>query len=553
MQRAVLLIVALVTLFMVGFPLVWLALGGFGIPDAPSLDAFTTVFSSRANRQALFNTVILALGTGLLAMAFGVPLAWLTARTDMRGKGAIGAGVALAYMIPPYLSALSYIVLAAPRSGYVNRWLGGLVHADHGPFNIFSMTGVIFVISLHTFPFVYFLTYSALRSIDGGLEQSAQLLGSSRGRIFRTVTLPLIAPAVTAGTLLAATASMALFGPQAFLGIPGHVDFLPTRLYAQLQTFPPRFPDASALASMLVLLTVGALFVQRLSLQGKSYVTVAGKATQNAPFALGRWSIPALIFSWTVLLLSVILPMGILALLSLSKDWIASMSPANWTLANYAFALFQEPTAQHGIFNSLRLATAAATIAIVFALFIAYIDLRTKMRGRRFLDYLTVIPLGLPGIVLALGLLEGWIRIPLPIYGTIWILLIAYVVRFLPLAVRSANSSLLQIDPSLEEVGRITGASWLRVVRTVSVPLLRPGLLIGWILVFVPAFADLSATILLYSPGNETIAVAIYRLNSLGRLEIVAALSMVGFAVTAAVLLIVTRLAGRSLAEAVSV
>lgn len=546
-QPVVLVLVAAATLMLVAYPLVWLFLGSLGVPREISLDAFVATVAEASYRKPLINTLVLAVGTGLASLILGVPLAWATARTDLPAKRGLHAAVALAYMLPPYLTALAYITLAAPNSGYLNRVFVSLTGAESGLFDIFTFAGVVFVISLHLFPLVYFFTYTALLSVDGALEQSAQILGAGRFHILRKITLPLVTPAITAGTLLVAVHSMALFGPQIFLGTPAGVSFLPTHIFGQLQRFPPQFANASALAFVLLILTVVGLFVQRALLERKSYVTVTGKAGRAAVVGLKRWRWPLLVFCWGVATVAVILPLGFLITASLSKNWLDPFGPANWTLSNFSYALFEEQVSQRGILNSLRLAAGAATLCMCLGLFIAYIDLRTQTRGRRSLDYLAIIPLGLPGIVLGLGLIQGWIRVPLPIYGTIWILLIAYMARGLPLAVRSANTSLLQIDPSLEEAGRIAGATWFRSLAKITFPLLRPGILVGWVLVFIPTLGELSATVLLYTQGTETISIAIFRLQELGRLEVVAALAVVTVVITLLALALVMRVAGRGI------
>lgn len=544
-QQVVLILVALTTLVLVAYPLVWLFLGSLDLPGEASLQAFEELFTETAHRQALLNTLILAAVTGVASAILGVPLAWAAARTDLPAKGWLHAAVALTYMLPPYLTALAYITLAAPNSGYLNRLVVTLTGAESGPFNLFTFGGVAFVIALHVFSLVYFFTYTALLSVDGALEQSAQILGAGRLQILRTVTLPLVAPAITSGVLLAGIHSMALFGPQSFLGTPANVSFLPTHIYGQLRRFPPQLDEASALASVLVVLTVAGLFVQRAFLERKSYVTVTGKGGRAELLRLRRWKWPLMGYCWGVISIAVILPLGFLVTASFSESWLEPFGPSNWTFANYSYAIFEEQTSRRGIINSLRLAAGAATLCMVLGLFIAYIDLRTRARGRRLLDYLAIIPLGLPGTVLGLGLLQGWIRVDFPIYATIWILLIAYIVRFLPVAVRGANTSLLQLDPSLEEAGRITGATWFRSLTRITFPLLRPGLLVGWVLVFVPTIGELSATILLYTQGTETIPIAIFRLQELGRLEVVAALAVVTVVITLVALVIAVRVAGR--------
>jgi iron(III) transport system permease protein len=536
---------ALVLLALVGYPLLWLLLGALGLPNEIGLDHFARVYARTQNFEPLKNTLILALGTGVLSVVLGVPLAWATARSNVPLRRSIHALVALSYITPPYLTALAYIILLGPDAGYFNRVLRWLLGLEAGPFNVFSMGGIIFVIGIHVFAFTYFLTYTALQAVDAALEESAQVLGAGRWTVTRRITLPLVAPAITGGALLSAVDSMALFGPQAFLGLPAQIVFLPTRIYGLLGSYPPRWGDASALSLMLVLLTVAGLVVQRGYLERRSFVTVSGRGVRTQRMRLGAWKWPLLAFCLLVVFLSAVAPVAVLTGAAFSKSWIAPLLPDNFTLAHFRSALLDDQVAVRGIVNSFKLATGAALITVLLGLAIAYIDLRTRMRGRRLLDYLAILPLGLPGTVMAVGILLAFIRPPLVLYGTIWILLVAYVARFVPLAVRSANATLRQIDPSLEEAARITGASWFQSIRLVLLPIARPGLIVAFLLVFIPALSELSATILLYTSGTETIAVAIFRLNDLGQLEVVAALAVFTLAVILAVSLALNWVAGR--------
>ena len=282
---------------------------------------------------------------------------------------------------------------------------------------------------------------------------------------------------------------------------------------------------------VLVLLTVIGLAVQRSYLERRSYVTVGGRGLRTNRISLGAWRWPLLLFCIAVVFFSAVAPIGVLVLTAFSKSWADPPSLSNFTLAHFATALFFDQVSVRGIVNSTKLATAAAAVALVIGASVAYLDLRTSVRGRRLLDYLAILPLGLPGTVMAVGILLAFLRLPVPIYGTIWILLAAYVARFVPLATRSASATFRQIDASLEEAGRITGASWSVAVRRILFPLSRPGLLVAFLLVFIPSFSELSATILLYAGGTETIAIAIYRLNDLGQLEVVSALAVFTIAV----------------------
>ncbi len=325
---------------------------------------------------------------------------------------------------------------------------------------------------------------------------------------------------------------MALFGPQAFLGLPAQITFLPTRIYGVIGAYPPRWSEASALSLALVLLTAVGLLLQRGYLERRSHTTVGGRGLRIEPTRLGNWKWPLLGFCGAVVFLSAVAPVVVLVVAAFSRSWIAGLVPGNFTLEHFKEALVSNQIAGRGIFNSFRLAAVAGICATLVGAAVAYIDLRTRARGRRLLDYLAILPLGLPGTVMAVGVLLAFIRPPFAIYGTIWILLVAYVARFVPLAARSANATLRQIDPSLEEAARISGASRLGAMWHVLLPLSRSGLAVAFLLVFIPALSELSATILLYTGGTETIAVAIYRLNDLGQLEVVAALAVFVITVT---------------------
>ena len=543
-QPLVLGVAVVLLLAIVAYPLTWLLLGAFGLPQGFGFENIQRVFTRPANYAALLNTLQLALGAGLMSVVLGVPLAWAVARSDMKLRRVVHALVALSYITPPYLTALAYTILAGPDAGHFNRLLRAVFGFARGPLDIFSMPGVIFVIGIHVFAFTYFLTHGALRSIDASLEESAQILGARRWQTILRVNLPLVAPAISGGALLAAIDSLALFGPQALIGMPAQIVFLPTRIYGTIGSYPPRWGEASALSLMLVLLTVAGLAVQRYFLERRSYVTVGGKGARTQVIRLGGWRWVLLGYCLVVVFFSAVAPIGVLALTAFSKSWIAAPGPANFTLAHFHTALFQDQVAVRGILNSLRLATGAALLAVAIGAAVAYLDLRSTLRFRRVLDYLAILPLGLPGTVMAVAVLLAFIRVPLPIYGTMWILLIAYVARFTPFATRSANAVFRQIDPSLEEAGRIVGASWWQAIRRILVPLARPGLLVAFLLVFIPAFSELSATILLYTGGTETIAIAIYRLNDLGQLEVVSALAVFTIAVVLGLSALVNLLSG---------
>jgi iron(III) transport system permease protein len=288
---------------------------------------------------------------------------------------------------------------------------------------------------------------------------------------------------------------------------------------------------------------VGALFLQRSFLARRSYVTLAGKGSRPQFIDLGhaRWIL--LGFAILVFIVAIVLPYSALVAVSLSKSWGLAFWK-NLTLANYNFILFEYDVTQRAILNSLFLATLAALIAVFLGAVIGWIDLRTDMPGRKLLDYAALIPLGLPGIVMAVALIQFWLTMPLALYGTLTILLLAYAGRYVPLGARAANASLRQVDPSLEESARILGASWGTTMREVTLPLIRPGLFAGWLLVFVPAIQELSASILLFSSSSITLAVAVYNLYETGYTEPVAALAIINVVIIVVAIWIANRLSG---------
>ena len=548
-ERIALGLAALVLVILVVYPGAWLFLGSLGVPRELTLDHILATIQQSQYIEPLVNTLILGFAVSFLVLIAGVPMAWAVTRTDMPGQGFFRSAPAIAFLTAPYLSALAYIMLLGPNAGLLSKFIMSVTGLQELPISIFGIGGVAFVISCHLFPYAFFLTSSSLDSMDASLEESAQILGANKLKTMWRVTLPLVLPGITSAALLAFVASIALFGPQAFLGLPGRVYFLPTKIFVLLSLYPPRFAEASALGLGIIVLTAFALYVQRTVLEKKSFVTVSGKGTRPARMKLGPWKWVMLAYSSLIILVSVVLPYSVFIVAAFSKQWLDGPSLSNFTLQNFPYVLFEDDRTTRAIGNSFMLATGVATVTVLLGFLIAFIDLRTQTRGRRVLDYLSILPLGIPGIVLAVGLLQAWIRSPIMIYGTIWIIFIGYMTRYVPLAVRSANTALRQIDPTLEEASRIAGGSWLMTMRRITVPLIKPGILVGWTLVFVPTLQEMSTSILLYTQGTEVISVMIYKLNELGLFEAIAALAMITVVLAMTILLIVRKLAGASLEQ----
>jgi iron(III) transport system permease protein len=537
MGGAILALVILVVL-----PLLSLLLGSVRGEDGLSLDHVAEVLSGRLYVTALKNSLTLGAWTGLFSTVIGLTLAWAVARTDVPGKPLLQLTATLSYLSPPFLTAIAFTYLFSPNAGLINVFMRDVAGLDWLTFNIFSMPGLVLVTVMHTFPFVYLLAASALQSVDASYEEAAQILGAGKLRTALAITAPLVAPAVLSGALLGFVNAIALFGSQAIIGLPGRIVTLPTRIYA-LFDYPPEYGLASALSLVFVLITVMALYLQRAFLARRSYVTLSGKGSRAQLQRLGRLRWVLFGIGIAIFIVAILAPFSTLIAVSFSKSWGLDF----WkglTFANYKFILFDYDVTRRAILNSLMLATIAATAAVLLGAVIGWIDLRTRIPGRRLLDYFALIPLGLPGIVVAVALIQFWLAMPLALYGTLAILLLAYVGRYIPLGVRAANAALRQIDPSLEESAQILGASWLTTMREVTLPLIRPGLFAGWLLVFVPVIQELSASILLFSSSSITLAVAIYNLYETGYIEPVAALAMVNMVIIAAAIWVANKIGG---------
>ncbi len=529
---------------LVGAPLVALGVQSITVDGRLSLEAYGSVVGRSLYYQSLLNTLAVGAGAAVLSVVFGTPIAWIVARTDAPFRRVIRTTVTAAYIAPPFLLAIAYVILASPNTGALNTLVVSLFGVERGPFNAYTLPALVFVTSLHTFPAVFLLAAAALENTDASLEQAARILGAGRLRTTLRITLPLVLPSILGGALLAFVSAIALFGSQAILGIPGRVYTLPTRVY-QVLGYPPDYALASALSLLLVALTVIALALQRRWLGTRAAATIGGRGASTEIVRLGAWRWAALAWCSGILLVAVVLPYAALGAVSLLRARPAGFVPGNVTLENYVDVLLRLDVTQRAIGNSLLLGVLTATLTVALGIILATIDLRTALRGRRVLDYLALVPLGIPGIVLAVAILELWLRLPVNLYGTLLILLIAYVTRFIPLAVRSAHAALGQVDISLEESARIGGAGWWETERRVTLPLARPALLAAWVLVFVPTIQELSASVLLFTPDTMTLAVAIFNFQDNGRLELVSALGIVMLVLASVTIAIARRVAGR--------
>lgn len=508
-------------------PLGYLVWGSFFDEDGLTLDWFRRAYSAVGLREMVTNSLIFATGSTLISVTLGTVLAYLIVRTDVPFKTLMMAASLVPLIIPGILHTIAWIFLASPRVGVYNQ----LLEPVFGPatIDIFSLYGMILVEGLHLSPLVFLLMVAAFRSMDPALEESALLSGATLPTVFRRVTLPLVRPAVYASILIMGVRTLEAFEVPALLGTPEGIWVFTSRIWRVLSTYPPGYGEAGAYAmSLLVLTSLGVFWTSRLTRRAKSFQTVTGKGFRPRPIELGRWRWPATALIVAYFAFAVLAPLLILVYASTQKFYSVPSweSLSRMTLENYEYTFSSSGTIT-ALKNSLYLGIGTATLVMVVMAVAAWLVVRTKLPGRWLVDNLAFLPLVVPGLVMGVALLFVYLRHPLPIYGTIWILFLAYFTRYMPYGMRYASSSMYQISGELEECAQTSGASWTQSFRRVVLPLLVPGLVAGWIYILLVSVRELSSSILLYSPGNEVLSIRIWEQYQNGQFTELAALGVV--------------------------
>jgi iron(III) transport system permease protein len=480
--------------------------GGAGL----SLRNFIVLFNDAKFYDAALNTLICGTGATVISCVLGFSLAWIVARTDTPGRSWFEVLNLIPFFLSPYVGAVSWIYLAAPNSGLIQNLLAPL-GIQLGFLNIYSLGGVIFVLSLFYTPYVYLFVIAPMRQMDSALEDAARVHGAGFWYTLRHITIPLLMPALLSGALVVFVTSAGLFDVPLALAAPKGIRTMPTEIYGLVQ-YPSDFGKAAAFGMVVLVVTVLLALWQRHYLSQRRYDTVSGKGYRPRIVRLrpaGR--IAALMLEIVFIGGSVVLPIIALLLVSFSSLWTGKFNPAYLTTANYEYVLFSYELAQQAILNSLYLAVVGATLGVGISVLQAYYLHRGSGRAKGLIEAILSLPLGIPGIILGLGFLILAIRTPL--YSTLTIILIAYIARFFPFATRTIAAMLISINPELEQSARASGASWLQTMRLVLLPLLRPALISAWLMLFVIFIRELGATILLYAQGTETISVALVILS----------------------------------------
>jgi iron(III) transport system permease protein len=496
---------------------------------------YVTAYSRPRYLTATWNSLQLGFWVTVLCLLFAVPIAWAVSRTDMPCKGAIRLLVLGAFVTPPYLGSIAWILLAGPNSGWLNRVWMAVTGAQEGLFNIYSFEGLTFNIALYSFPYLFIFTSAALDVVSSEMEDAANILGAGIMRTTLRITLPMILPAILGGAIVTFLEAIALFGTPALIAIPARFNVVTTQLL-QFFSQPIRAEVAAAYAVPLLLITVALFGVQRLLVHRRGFVALTGKGGERRITSLGPWRWVMLGYTMLVLSLSVLLPYVVLAQAALSKAWGRGLSLDNLTLHNFYYLLFQHETAAQSVVNSFTYAAAAACIAITLALAIAYIVSRRLLPWAGVLSFVAMAPFVVPGIVLAIAFYAAYAPPPLALYGTATILILAFATRFLPIGYANADAAIRSINPDMEEAVRILGGGRLLAIRRVLAPLMKRSLIGAWLLVFIPATRELSTAMFLYGPKTRTMSVMLMDMSEEGNFESLAAL---GFLLLASTLIIV--------------
>ncbi len=514
-------------------PLIMLVYGSVksgppGVAGALTFENYLKLLANWRLAPALLNSLVFSTGSSLLAFAGGLYLAWMTERTNLPWRGAVYTCVLVPMIVPGILTTVGWIILFGRRSGIINI-IGMQYLGLSEPIGINNMPGMIWVQGTDQIPLVFLLLAAALRSMDPSLEEAAMVAGSGIFRTTMRITLRVLLPGILAVWMISFVRAIENFEVPALIGMPAGILVFATEVYLATKTVPTDFGLASTFAVVyLAITTVGVLLYLKWTAASEQYATITGKGFRPSAFDLGRWRIPFAAFNMLLCFILFILPVLVVVWSSFLPFYMAP-SPtafASLTLENYQ-TLWNLPLVHRAMWNSFVLGLGSSTLTMLLTAVIAWIVVRTKWRGKGALDFLAFSPIAMPGLVLGIAILWLYLVLPVPVYGTLWILLIAYVTKYLPYGMRACSSSMLQIKKELEEASAASGAAWSHTFKRVVLPLLAPGFVAGWIYVITHSFRELSTSIMLYRSGTEVISIVLFELWDGGQYPALCALGIV--------------------------
>ena len=478
---------------------------------------------------ALLNSLFIASGVTVMSTIIGTFFAWLVTRTDLPFKPAMRVLFLVPFMLPSFIGALAWKMLLSPRAGYINRFLMDVVGLDGPVFDIYTFPGIMAVETMYLFPFVFIQVCGALERMDPTLEESARISGASLFTITRKITIPLVRPSILSGALLIMLYSMAHFGTVAVLGIEVGIFNIPTLIYEKIHQSAGSFNSirtGTVLATVLVITAALIMFIQSKVLSRGRYQIIAGKSFRPVETKLRALRMPMLVFCIAYIGFTIVLPTVTIFMVGGLKTYGLPFTAENLTLANYRYILFDWKLTRDAIWNSVTLGLAAALITMFAGVMISYVIVKMKVRGKGILEFLGMLPFSVPGSVIALGVMLAWSgKFGINIYNTVWIILVAYIARYMAFSLKANSAALEQVHDSLVEAARASGAGMGQALRDIVLPLVRPGMFAAFFLIFLPALRELTVSVLLYGPTTRTIGVAIYTLNEDGETVYSAALA----------------------------
>ena len=539
--------------FLVVYPMATLLMGalsdtnpvieGFGA-FRPSVGNFATVLENPNVHAALVNSLIACGGGTALAVVIGVAFSWIVVRTNTPWRGFIAAACMVPLFVPPLVAGVAWSILGSPKTGLINtvfRSLGIDLHID-----LYSMTGLVLVFGIYYAPYVYMFTASALRNMDPSLEEASEIAGASAFSTLFRVTFPLIAPAILASMLLSFVVMLGIYGVPAVLGSPANIVVLTTYIFKLTAWSPPLYNTAAAVAIILMVVTGLLVWMQQKVLSGRSYATVAGKAFRPRSLDLGAWRWFTLALVVLYLLTVVVLPTLALGVAALRKFMFIPTVASLFELRQYSLfhfeSIFDNPLTARSIWNTLKVSALTAVVGGALAFAIGYTVHRTQVAGRSAIDLMATLPVAVPGLVIGVAYLWAWIGVPGGLYGTIWILALAFVARFMPDTVKALSTSFMQIHRELEEAAWICGSGLIGTIRSIVLPLARPGVVASMTLLFVLAIRELGSSLFLYSSDTMVMAVLLLDYYEGGNIGKTAAFSLVQTALLAVLIGFANRL-----------
>jgi iron(III) transport system permease protein len=546
--RAASLLVGGAAAVLVLYPIAYLVQASLSVgdPQARPPEAYGLGNYADLGRYAhiFWNTVLVAVVATALAIGLGFAMGWILSRTNVPGRGVLEQLMALPYYVTPLMGALAWSLIGSPSGGFANqvwRALGGDGHV----IDVTTPYGIAWVMALFEGSVAFVMIGAVMKSMDPSLEEASQVLGAGRLRTMLRITLPLVLPGVLGATIFVFAEMLGSFSAALVLGLPSRFYVVTTAMYQLVSQYPPRFPLAAAMGVSLFAVMFAMVYAYRRIVRARSFVTITGKAFRPRAMDVGGLRWPLLGVCLVYLAVAVALPVLTLVYASFQRLATAFPRADNFTLANYATALSLDAV-RSALGNSLLLGVGTASIGVILMGLLSWIIYRSRLPGAGAIEYLLMFPQAVPRLVFAFGMLWAWLVFPIPIYGTLWLLLIAYLTVFLPLGIRTISSVMLQIDRSLEESAQMCGASWGYRLRTVTMPLLRPGLVAAWLLLFIASVRELGASILLMGPKAKVITPAIVESWFSTSTELTAAMALLQTLAVAAALVLLFGVARRA-------